>query len=267
MMLLRIVPAGVLLVGWLPWADAAVSERTEVFSAGADGYHTYRIPSLVLTTKGTLLAFCEGRRDSGRDAGKIDLVLKRSLDRGETWSNLQVVWSDDRNTCGNPTPVVDRATGVIWLLMTWNLGSDLERDIEAGRSRDTRRVFVCSSSDDGLSWTKPKEITRDVKPQGWHWYATGPVNGIQLTRGPHAGRLVIPANHSELSTNQHSLTRSHIIYSDDHGATWKLGGSEGEKTNESTVAERADGSLLQNMRSGSGQHRRAVAISRDGGLT
>ena len=266
-MLRRLIATSWLLAGWVASAGAATPTTCDVFKGGDDGYHTYRIPSVVLATNGTLLAFCEGRHDNGRDAGRIDLVLKRSTDRGQTWSGLQVVWSDDGNTCGNPTPVVDRTTGVIWLLMTWNLGSDLERDIEAGKSRDTRRVFVCSSSDNGDSWSKPKEITHEVKPEDWHWYATGPVNGIQLMRGEHAGRLVIPANHSVLSTNSHPATLSHVIYSDDHGATWKVGGVEEEKTNESTVAERADGSLLQNMRSNHGQHRRAVATSKDGGLT
>jgi sialidase-1 len=151
--------------------------------------------------------------------------------------------------------------------MTWNLGSDTENAIIHKTSKDTRRVFITCSTNDGVSWQAPREITSSVKKPDWQWYATGPVNGIQIHRGAHRGRLVIPANHSEISNAGSSVTRSHVIYSDDDGATWQIGGSEDEKTNESTVAERADGSLLHNMRSYHGKHRRAVSSSIDGGAS
>ena len=123
------------------------------------------------------------------------------------------------------------------------------------------------SADNGERWAKPVEITSSVKKQNWGWYATGPVNGIQLTRGAHKGRLVIPANHTEADANREAVTRSHVIFSDDHGETWQIGGSEEDKTNESTVVELNDGSLLHNMRSYYKKNRRAVARSRDGGLS
>jgi len=252
-------------------ASAATSSdllsQTDVFTAGTGGYHTYRIPAAVLSKRGALLAFCEGRKLSAADGGKIDLLLKRSTDGGRTWAAPQVVWADSTNTCGNPAPVVDSVTGEIWLLLTWNRGADDERQIEAGTSRETRRVFVTHSGDDGVTWAVPCDITGAVKLPHWRWYATGPVNGIQLTRGPHLGRLVIPANHSDHSDPAKHPFRAHVIYSDDHGRSWHLGGVEEEKTNESTVAERADGSLLHNMRSYHGQHARAIALSHDGGAT
>ncbi|HWI58328.1 MAG TPA: sialidase family protein, partial [Bacillota bacterium] len=102
-------------------------EQTNLFVAGTGGYHTYRIPALVTSAPGTVLAFCEGRKSSASDTGKIDLLLKRSTDGGRTWEPQQIVWSDGDNVCGNPTPVLDESTGVIWLLMTWNLGRDHER--------------------------------------------------------------------------------------------------------------------------------------------
>ncbi len=248
-------------------ATAAEMETSVVFASGADGYHTYRIPSMVVTTNGTVLAFCEGRKKSKSDTGDIDLLLKRSTDGGKTWSPQQLIWSDEGNTCGNPTAVVDQATGVVWLLLTWNDGNDQEKTIGYQNSRNTRRVFVSHSADDGVTWSQPEEITATTKKSDWGWYATGPGNGIQLTRGPHRSRLVIPCNHNQPNSKSQNPSRSHVIYSDDHGATWQLGGIEDEKTNESTIVELSDGVLMHNMRSYHGQNRRAVATSKDGGMT
>jgi sialidase-1 len=119
---------------------------------------------------------------------------------------------------------------------------------------------VTHSRDDGLTWAKPVDITASVKLPDWTWYATGPVNGIQL----RTGRLVIPCDHVRGDV---SRRYSHVIYSDDGGKTWKLGGSAGPDCNESTVVELADGALMLNMRSYAGKNRRAVSTSRDGGLT
>ena len=236
-------------------------EQTEIYTSGADSYHTYRIPSLILTKKGTLLAFCEGRKGGAGDTGEIDLLLKRSTDGGKTWSAQKLVWDDGANTSGNPCPVVDRKTGKIHLLMTGNLGVDREPQIIDGTSQGTRTVWYSSSDDDGVNWTKAKEITSSVKDPNWTWYATGPGAGIQLA----SGRLVIPCDHIEKGTKVNS---SHVIYSDDNGKTWKLGGSANGDTNESEVVELADGGVLLNMRNSiRAVKKRAVSISRDGGLT
>ena len=196
--------------------------KSNIFISGTDGYDTYRIPAIVVTVKGTILAFCEGRKNEGGDSGNIDILLKRSFDNGETWTKQQKVWDDGDNTCGNPCPIVDRQTGTIHLLMTWNRGDDKEREIIQKVSNDTRRVFVCSSNNDGKTWKEPKEITNNVKKSNWTWYATGPGAGIQIERGEHAGRLVAPCDHIEAETRDYY---SHIIYSDDSGQTWKLGGT------------------------------------------
>lgn len=237
-----------------------------VFTAGEGGYDTYRIPALAVTNSGTVLAFCEGRKAGRSDTGDIDLVLKRSTDEGRTWSELQVVWDDAGNTCGNPSPVVDRTTGTIWLLLTWNDGRDREPKIIDQTSLDTRRVFVTHSTDDGQTWAAPKEITTDTKQPNWTWYATGPGAGIQIERGPNAGRMVVPCDHIEADTKHYY---SHVIYSDDHGATWQLGGSTPEhQVNECEVVELEDGRLLLNMRNyDSSKHLRQRAYSADGGIT
>ncbi len=237
-----------------------------LFQRGDEGRHTYRIPALAVTNKGTVLAFCEGRKQAGGDSGDIALMLRRSEDQGETWSAPQVVWDDPGNTSGNPCAVTDRDTGVVWLLMTWNRGDDHESDIIALRSKDTRRVYVACSEDDGLTWSVPKEITKDVKQENWTWYATGPGAGIQMRHGPHKGRLIIPCDHIEADTKDYY---SHIIYSDDHGATWRLGGRTPDaQVNECEAVELSGGRLMLNMRNYDPEKKnRQVAVSDDGGLT
>src|SRR5262245_44271006 len=171
-----------LLLTLVPQGEPA---KTDVWTAKSEGYHSFRIPSAIVTLKGTVLAFCEARKKNRSDWGDIDLVLRRSTDGGATWSPTQIVWDDGPNTCGNPCPVVDRSTGTVWLLLTHNLGADPQAKIVDGTSQGTRTVWVCKSDDDGLTWSKPVEITKDVKKSDWSWYATGPGVGIQ-TRG---GRL------------------------------------------------------------------------------
>jgi len=228
-------------------------EQTDVFTSGKEGYHTYRIPGVVLTGKGTLLAFCEGRKTSRSDHGDLDLVLRRSSDGGKTWEPMQLVYEEGgtaKITIGNPCPVVDRTTGTIWLPFC----------------RDNDRVFMTKSTDDGKTWVAPTEITKHVKQPGWGWYATGPGHGIQLT----GQRLIIPCDHrvrQGMGKAWKTSGRSHIFYSDDHGKTWKLGGVTDPGMNECEVVELVDGSLLLSMRNYLGPKLRAMARSTDNGLS
>jgi sialidase-1 len=234
-----------------------------LYKAGDGGYACFRIPAIITTQKGTLLAFAEARRNNCGDAGDIDLVLKRSMDGGKTWTDMQIVWDDSTNTCGNPAPVIDQQTGKIVLLSTWNLGSDHEKQIIAGTSKDTRRVFYLSSADEGQTWSRATQITDNVKKPDWTWYATGPGRGIQITKGKHKGRMVIPCNHVRAATKKNY---SHAIYSDDAGNTWKLGGiTKQDSVNESTIAELSNGKLMLNMRNASSKRVRQTAISKNGG--
>jgi sialidase-1 len=247
------------------YGGKSLFEQTDVFVSGQEGYHTFRIPSLIVTPKGTILAFCEGRKNSRSDTGDIDIVLKRSTDNGRTWGPLQLVADHGPDTIGNPCPVVDRETGAIWLLLTGNPGRDNEKAIKERTASGTRTVWVSRSTDDGATWRAPIDITAATKRSDWTWYATGPGCGIQLA----SSRLVIPCDHNVAGGKM--VRRSHVIYSDDHGKTWKVGGVAREDVNECQVVERADGSLMLNMRSyakGPGMtNRRAIATSHDGGLT
>lgn len=249
-----------------PDAIAKDNDLNYIFKAGTEGYASFRIPAIVKTNSGKLLAFAEGRVNSSSDTGNIDLVMRSSDDNGNTWSPLKIIWNDSDNVCGNPAPVIDTETGEIHLLMTWNLGEDHERQIIDLESKDTRRVFVTSSTNDGQTWTNPREITSAVKPANWTWYATGPCHGIQLQKGIHKGRLVIPCDHIEAKTKYYY---SHIIYSDDHGKTWNTGGTTPQdRVNECTVSELPNGKLMLNMRNyDRTQKTRKVSLSNDGGLS
>lgn len=236
-------------------------QQTDVFLSGTQGYHTYRIPALIVTKSGTLLAFCEGRKDNRRDHGDIDLVLRRSADGGRTWGPMQVVYEEgdtEKITIGNPCPLVDQDTGRVWLPFC----------------RDNDDVFVTYSDDDGKTWAEPRKITQEVKDPEWGWYATGPGVGIQLKHGPHKGRLIIPCDHDETIAGRRVM-HSHAFYSDDHGGTWKLGATVERHTDECQVVELNDGSVMINMRNYWGREgmqperggMRAIAWSRDGGQT
>ncbi|MBV9082272.1 MAG: exo-alpha-sialidase [Acidobacteriaceae bacterium] len=234
-------------------------KETEVYRAGEGGYHTYRIPALITTRSGALLAFCEGRRNSASDTGDIDIMLRRSTDNGATWSPIQRIADMGEDTIGNPTPVLERSTGTIFLLLTSNPGRSAEEQITRNAPGALRTVWLMTSADNGVTWTRPVEITTQVKKPEWTWYATGPGNGIQL----RTGRLVVPCDHNTRDNERHS----HVIYSDDRGKTWKIGGVAANKTNESAVAEMRNGGLVLNMRSYHGRNRRAVQRSMDGGLS
>lgn len=251
-----------------------------MFDPAASPYHTFRIPAVVRDGQ-DLLAFAEGRIGSAADDAETELVLRRSCDGGRTWSPLQVVSRATGMTCGNPAPVVDPRSGEVVLLSMRN-GQNVNDDL-ASRGADPvhgRRVFVQRSPDRGATWSSAVEITEQVKPEGWGWYATGPCHGIALEHGEHVGRLVIPANHSvlgpPLGVDRNSMapySGGHCILSDDGGRSWRVGfvdRNDGTviNANETSAVELADGRVLFNARNhrGSGSAR-VQAVSADGGDT
>ncbi len=129
-----------------------VFEQYTVYANRTKGYNTFRIPAVLCTPNGTVLAFCEGRRNNSADVGAIDIVLRRSLDGGKTWSDMTVVVDGGGDTAGNPTPVVDKASGDVVLLFCRN----------PVNASGPRTVFVTRSPDHGVTWTTPVEITSSV---------------------------------------------------------------------------------------------------------
>ena len=252
-------------------------EHTDLWAAGKGEYHTYRIPAMVVTTKGSILAFCEGRKFHSHDAGKIDLLVKRSHDHGQSWEEERIAVEDRDMTCGNPCPVVDRSDGTIWLPFCKNERDDQGTDaIFQGKAE--RTVWITSSRDEGQTWAEPVEITAAAKDPSWTWFATGPGHGIQLS----SGRLVIPCDHGRLNGDRPGpdetppafdeasyIFHGHAMLSDDGGGSWRIGGIVGEGTNESAVVETADGAVYINCRNKRNPswapYRRARAWSYDGG--
>ena len=249
---------------------ASVPPRVDVFAGGVDGYFAYRIPSLVVAPNSDLLVFCEARKTNLSDDGDIDLLMKRSTDRGRTWLKQQLIYEEGgeaRIKYGNPTALVDEETGTIWLAT--NRDYLTERGARAGGT-----LVLLRSDDNGRSWSKPIDITASIKGPDWGHHAFGPGIGIQLRLGQHKGRLLFPANFRR-SFDKRKPSYSHVIYSNDHGRTWKLGGTLGDYTNECQVAEMTEKGrpgLLINMRNHWGRGgfpvksgKRLVARSFDGG--
>ncbi|MER6419791.1 sialidase family protein [Streptomyces sp. NPDC001137] len=255
---------------------APAFEQQVIFKASQDpGYACFRIPAVVKSADGTLLAFAEGRVRNCGDAGDIDIVLKRSTDGGRTWGPLQVVNHGGGDTHGNPAPVVDRATGRVLLAETYNTG---RADGSSCTVPCDRTPHLQYSDDDGLTWSEPRDLSSEILPADWNsWYATGPVHGIQLTRGRHAGRLLFGVNTETWNGTRVTANHAALIVSDDGGDHWRIGatdiwpiaddGTFRQKPSELTLTERTDGSVLVSGREQDGTDlgHRTQTVSRDGG--
>ena len=227
----------------------------DVFSRGEAGYFCIKIPYILTTMNGTLLAFGEARMQSCSDYTATDLVWKRSVDGGNSWTPLQVLYSNSSlatnqtAVIGNAAPVQDRRTGLILLPFC----------------RNNHEVLYSQSSDDGKSWTPPVNVTSATRPD-WGWIGLGPPAGLQLTNG----RIIIPSYHSYKHDQDGTFTHDHIVYSDDGGKTFEIGYvfsdvADLDFSNECQVAELEPGRVLLMTRTLLLRHARAV--SEDNGNT
>lgn len=222
--------------------------------AGDDGVNTYRIPGIVTTDKGTLLAVYDIRYNNAKDLPEnIDVGLSRSTDGGTTWVPMKVIMDmgspHANNGIGDPAILFDPVTKKIWVAALWSKGNRSIAGSLPGLSPDTTGQFVLvSSADDGVSWSAPYSITPQVKNPIWHLFFNGPGSGIAMQNG----KLVFAAQYWDEVKKPYST----IIYSDDHGSTWK-GKINGPKSNttESQVVETSPGTLMLNMRDNRGSFR------------
>lgn len=265
---------------FIPFATclaADTPETVDVFVPKQDGFASIRIPSVIATTKGSLLAFAEGRA-ADADQAKNRILLKRSTDHGKTWSKVQVIATDGDRALNNPCAVVDRKTGLVLLMyQSYPAGiSERSGKIVPGYEGDSIvRNFLVTSDDDGVTWSKPRDVTRSTKREKTvTTIAGGPGIGVQLQNGKHAGRIAFPFNEGPFG-----VWNIYAVYSDDGGKTWAMGevapgalvdrGKSGKSSlvNEAQFVELADGSLRFNVRRWSGKALRKTTVSKDGGQT
>ena len=234
------VSFGLLSVTWNPKWSAGV-QHSVLFTPGEEPGRGYRIPAMIVLPGNTLLAFAESRIDAMSDLLDINIVMKRSLDGGQTWSPLQVIEDNGSHTVHSPCPVFDRNTQSVWLPFCV----------------DYKTLYITESVDSGITWSTPRDLTQELNLPIGTWCHNGPGNGIQMS----SGRLIIPT----------TLGDAKVLYSDNDGINWKIGEPIGNGS-EPQVFERIDGGLNRifrlcaNLRSSQGGNR-IVACSEDGGET
>lgn len=248
--------------------------HVDVFTSGTEGYHSFRIPAILTAADGSLLAFAEGRKENRTDpgGGDIDLVYKRSTDSGATWTPLKVL--DDPGekwAASNPAPVLDRSNGRIWIVYNrWEPGYGTDRSQTGTMNNQTWARY---SGDHGQTWSAAIDITKNARDfDNWGAMFTGPGGAIQT----RSSRLLIPAAMKPdtysiwLSAGEFRGTmefmRAYVVYSDDHGATWRRGALVRALTNENQLVELSDGTVLMDARQNAGGRRWMIA-SKDGGAS
>jgi sialidase-1 len=242
--------------------------QTDLFVGGMDGMVQYRIPSLLTTPSGSLLAICEARVDRPGDApNNIDIVMKRSDDLGQTWGRMQVLMDNGNGAAGDAVGLVDTEIGRVWVFVVYYPEGIGSPNAKHGLSGDTATYHAVYSDDDGHTWSDAIDFTAMFKEAGWRGGSVGPGTGLQLS----SGRLVLPRYYFDAPLDAVRATTSFVSYSDDHGKTWHNGAMIGpaEETNECQLIELPDGSLLMDLRNEphSGRVLRKSARSYDGGET
>jgi sialidase-1 len=250
-----------LLVGHAKaWAAdvTPLAKPTVLWTRGTEGYAIFKVPTLIADRDGEfLLAIAEARIGSAADQATTHLAMKRSVDGGRSWSATSLIHADGKRTAGNPAPVLDRDTGVVWLFFCV----------------DNREIWLTSSADGGLTWTKAANVSGALKrPEQTGFVGTGPGHGIQLAQGAKRGRLLVPAYaHQEALGGNSRGSKSVAIFSDDHGKSWQMGQATQESTtggpdgNECMATQLGDGRIYLTIRNNLTRGNRAYAISADSG--
>jgi sialidase-1 len=252
------------------WQLAAItlSQPLAVFSASTEGFHTYRIPSLLKTSKGALIALAEGRQ-SQSDAAGNQIVMRVSQDDGRRWSPMQVLAKMD-GSLNNPCLVESKPGRLVLHFQFYPAGTH-EYDVPAGY-QDPRavRAYQMESQDGGKVWTAPRDITTMVKSETASTLASGPGVGILLERGRRKGRILMPYN-QRVGQGSSQRWTVYVAYSDDQGKTWRRGATADQprnvNANEVQLVELAEGGVMLNARNQAADGQRGVAVSHDQGET
>ena len=238
-----------------------------------DGVHTSRIPALATTPKGTLLCVYDMRRRMRRDLQEdIDIGLSRSTDGGQSWEPVRVIMDmgeyggepQEKNGCSDPGIVVDQNTGEIFCAAVWMLGKPgkhqwVEDGSEPGHEIGKSAQFLMvRSGDDGLTWTRPENMTQKLKNPEWVLLAPAPQTGITL----RDGTLVMPGEGRDEKDRMFST----LIVSRDHGTTWTVASPVIGNT-ECQAVQLDDGSILLNARTKRPTKFRSVWATDDLGRT
>lgn len=238
----------------------------DVFLSGDGLYPIYRIPAMITTEAGTLLAFAEGRQ-SKNDHSHNDIVQRRSTDQGFTWGPVIVIVEEGDDTLSDPLPVQitqgPKAGRILFFYTRFPNGCH-HNCVEPGYDGPKNsRNYMLSSDDEGVTWQGPFEVTREFKPETVNYVSGGPGFAIEKRHAPNVRRLVLPFRAG-------NPTKVFAIFSDDGGETWKRGQYADDsqiegRSNEVQIVELPDGSLYLNARSANGTKHRKVARSYDGG--
>lgn len=252
-------------------ADAApVAQRIGVAVVKPGDFNSkfYRIPGLVRTKKGTLLAVYDIRYNhSGDLPANIDVGVSRSTDGGRTWSDVKIAVDDskidparkDAKGVGDPAILLDEKNGRVWVAAIWSYRHSIWGSKSGDNSPETcGQLVLASSDDDGLTWSKPVNITEQTKDKDWRILFNGPGNGICMKDGT----LVFAAQYWDGK----GVPWSTIVYSKDQGKTWHCGTGVSQQTTEAQVIELKDGSIMINARCNWGGSR-VVGVTRDLGRT
>lgn len=243
-------------------APAASGELTsQDLTANGVGSPHYRIPALTTSVKGTLLAAYDARPTLADLPGNLSIVLRRSTDGGATWKAQQVVRKDAApKGHGDPSLLVDRTTGRIFMFYASSVNQGFQGSGTGNDENDPDilQADYSYSDDDGLTWTH-RRITKQLKDPAWAGMFAASGEGIQLRHGPHKGRLL-----QQYAIRINGANYAASAYSDDHGATWKMGEPVGPGGDENKTVELSDGRIMLNNRS---KPYRTIAYSTDGGVT
>lgn len=240
-------------------ADSPSFSQQDLFRQGDNGVHTYRIPALVETKKGVLIAVVDARHDNAQDLpGHISLVMRRSFDGGEHWEAARTIREVKKGGVGDASLLLDRSTGRVWCFHSYGPpGIGFHTAKPGARTGPTTFQFqAIHSDDDGTTWSEAVDLTPQVKDPSWQAMFAASGTDIQTS----SGRFLVPLVVRDAQGVVHSLN----AYSDDHGRTWAHGDPIGDDTDESHNVELPGGVILQNMRNG---RNRAIARSHDDGVT